>query len=75
MILVCIHVFVFGYEVKILCLNQVAISGLKTFFDSHADVTFLDAPHPASGQAYPDVVQYFEPPFFEWWNAMQVVRM
>ena len=53
---------------------QVAIAGLTRFFEDFADVTYVSAPHAASGPAYPEVLQYFEPPFFEWWNAIQVVR-
>ena len=51
---------------------KVTIAGLRPFLEERADITYLDAPHAASGPAYPDVIEYFQPPFFEWWNANQV---
>ncbi|KAG1665064.1 hypothetical protein FOA52_012483 [Chlamydomonas sp. UWO 241] len=50
---------------------QITMAGLKKELASVADVTYIDAPGPASGPAYAEVLQFFEPPFFEWWNAVQ----
>jgi len=51
--------------------HQVAIAALSRFFSDEAEVVYLDAPHPASGPAYDEVLQFFEPPFYEWWNAVE----
>mmetsp|Transcript_3751 Transcript_3751/g.10629 ORF Transcript_3751/g.10629 Transcript_3751/m.10629 type:complete len:228 (+) Transcript_3751:353-1036(+) len=51
--------------------SQVAIAALSRFFSDEAEVVYLDAPHPASGPAYDEVLQFFEPPFYEWWNAVE----
>ncbi len=31
--------------------------------------TYIDAPNPASGPIPDDVTPFFQPPFYEWWNA------
>ena len=36
------------------------------------DFTFVDSPHPSSGAIPPDVSGFFEPPYYEWWNATTV---
>lgn len=42
------------------------------FPQARADVVYLNAPIPASGPPYPDVKQFFTPPFYEWWDAVEV---
>ena len=32
---------------------------------------FIDAPIRATGEALPDVKPFFQPPYYEWWNATQ----
>jgi hypothetical protein len=48
------------------------MAALKKFFEAEADVVFINAPHAATGPAYPEVQAFFQPPFYEWWNAVQV---
>ena len=47
------------------------MAGLKQFFSERADIVWMDGPHPAT-QDDPEVAKFFEPPFFEWYNASQV---
>lgn len=35
---------------------------------------FMDAPHVATGEAQPEVAAFFDPPYFQWWNAQTVTR-
>lgn len=54
--------------------SQVALSGgLKRILDEEAEVSYVEAPHPASGPAYPEVESFFPGlPYFEWWHATKV---
>lgn len=67
---------------KILCLHsfrtsaailrgQLDIAQWPSSLGDLCQFTFMDAPHPASGNIPPDVASFFEPPYFEWWNAMK----
>ncbi len=52
---------------------QVALAALKKYFEEHGELLFVNAPHAASGPAYEEVQNFFQPPFFEWWNAVKVM--
>ncbi|MEW5297698.1 MAG: hypothetical protein WDW38_006875 [Sanguina aurantia] len=48
-----------------------ALHGYRTSAQARADVVYLDSPTPATGPPYPDVKQFFTPPFYEWWDAVE----
>lgn len=48
------------------------IAGLKEFYRERLDITYLDGPHAAAGEPYPDVKKFFQGPFHEWWNVAVV---
>lgn len=52
--------------------QQLTLSGMDVVLRPHARVTLLDAPHPARGPPFPDVQKYFQPPFYEWWDAVKM---
>ncbi|GIM13027.1 hypothetical protein Vretimale_16229 [Volvox reticuliferus] len=51
--------------------QQLQRSGLETVLEQVAEVVYLDGPHPAGGPPTRDVRRAFQPPFFEWWDAVQ----
>ncbi|KAK2079967.1 hypothetical protein QBZ16_002362 [Prototheca wickerhamii] len=50
---------------------RLARVGLDKELDELLDITFIDAPNPASGPIPEDVTPFFDPPYWEWWNAKQ----
>jgi predicted esterase len=52
---------------------QLRLAGLKQALGNLVEFTFLDAPHAASGEPYPDVAAAFPgEAYFEWWDAQRV---
>ncbi|GLC33628.1 hypothetical protein PLESTB_000097400 [Pleodorina starrii] len=51
--------------------QQLQRSGLYQLLSPVAELTCLDAPHPARGPPTSDVRRAFQPPFYEWWDAVQ----
>ncbi|GIL53310.1 hypothetical protein Vafri_8941 [Volvox africanus] len=51
--------------------QQLQRSGLGTALEEVAELDYLNGPHPARGPPTPDVQRAFQPPFFEWWDAVQ----
>ncbi|KAG7668897.1 hypothetical protein Ndes2526B_g00612 [Nannochloris sp. 'desiccata'] len=49
--------------------EQLRRSGLLQALDDLIELVFVDAPNPASGPVPDDVSPFFDPPYFEWWNA------
>ena len=45
------------------------MAGLLDALSDLIDITFVDAPNPASGPIPEDVASFFPPPYYEWWNA------
>lgn len=49
--------------------DQLQRSGILQDLEDLIEITFVDAPNPASGPIPDDVAPFFSPPYFEWWNA------
>ncbi len=47
-------------------------AGLDRAIGDLVDIVYVDAPHLASGPIPNDVAPFFEGPYYEWWNAIQV---
>lgn len=48
---------------------QLRRSGLLQALEDLIEIVFVNAPNPASGPVPDDVSPFFDPPYFEWWNA------
>jgi hypothetical protein len=48
-------------------------AGLDKALDDLVEIVYVNAPHTASGPIPKDVAPFFEGPYYEWWNAIQVV--
>jgi hypothetical protein len=56
--------------------TQLHISGLDSVLASVAgELVCLDAPHAARGAPTADVARFFEPPFYEWWDAQETPQV
>lgn len=49
---------------------QIALAALRKLFEAEADITYINAPHAATGPAYDEVQQYFKPPFYQWGHSV-----
>lgn len=49
--------------------EQLRRGGLDEALADLIDLTFIDAPNPASGPIPDDVAPFFSGPYYEWWNA------
>lgn len=67
-------------RLRILCLHsfrtsgrifqeQLQRAGLDRQLADLVELTFIDAPNPASGPIPDDVAPFFSGPYYEWWNA------
>eukprot|EP00892_Ulva_mutabilis_P000942 jgi/Ulvmu1/10849/UM007_0023.1 len=72
-------------KLRVLCLHsfrtsggifkkQVSRSGFEDAISDVVELSFIDAPHVASGPAPDDVGPHFEPPYFEWWDSQTSVK-
>ena len=72
-------------KLRILCLHsfrtsaailrdQLEMAQWPSSLGDLCEFTFMDSPHPASGDIPPDVASFFEPPYKEWWNATTTKR-
>ena len=50
---------------------QLQRAGLLDALSDLVEITFIDAPNPASGPIPEDVAPHFSPPYYEWWNAQR----
>ena len=57
---------------------QLRISGLDGVLGSVVGelvLVYLDAPQQSLGAPAPDVARFFQPPFFEWWDAQETAQV